>query len=71
MTQDPTKCPFQVGQTVFYRPSKHGYAQSVMMERLEIGKSYKVKAIRDDVYVEVDGYPYPGDGIYWTEFSSE
>jgi len=42
-----------------------------MMERLEIGKSYKVKAIRDDVYVEVDGYPYPGDGLYWTEFSSE
>ena len=71
MTQDSARCPFEIGQVVVYRPSKKGYALCVMMERLEIGKSYKIIAIKNGVYVEVEGYPYPGDGLYWTEFSKE
>lgn len=71
MTQDSARCPFEIGQVVVYRPSKHGHDQDVMMERLEIGKSYKIIAILNGLYVEVEGYPYPGDGLYWTEFSEE
>ncbi|MCE2684723.1 MAG: hypothetical protein LW857_06095 [Verrucomicrobiae bacterium] len=67
----PKRCPFKIGQIVIYRPSKHGYNQCAMMERLEIGKSYKIIAIIEGLYVEVEGYAYPGDGLYWTEFSEE
>jgi hypothetical protein len=62
-------CPFKPGDIVIYSPSEHGYAH-VDGERLEVGRTYVVKAIEEGVYVVVEGYSHPGGGLYWTEFKS-
>ena len=69
-----TKCPFQVGQTVTYRPSLRGKDLGVMTDlaALEPGRKYKVARIDRGQYVVVEGFETAtGGGLYWTEFSVE
>lgn len=72
--QDPSKCPFRVGQKVIYRPSSRGKALNVMADesgQLQDGKVYEIERIIDARYVVVKGYQHPGGGLYWTEFSEQ
>jgi len=71
MNFDNEKCPFKVGDRVIYRPSLRGKALDVMAsssEKLTPGKEYAIAAIQRGVYIVVDGYKHPGEGLYWTEF---
>jgi hypothetical protein len=65
------KCPFKVGEMVFYRPTDKGYYSDPPERRLERGKKYKIDKIETDSYIIVEGYEHPGGGLYWTEFSAE
>lgn len=72
MTQAMTNtCPFSVGDTVRYQPTRRGHSLDVMSsERLTPGDQYKIEAIELGVYVTVLGYAHPGGGIYWSEFEA-
>ena len=66
-------CPFEPGDTVRYTPSSRGRNLDVMFppeERLVVGETYVVEAIRDSLYVVVRDHQNPGGGIYWSEFST-
>lgn len=66
------ECPFNVGDTVFYRPSARGVGLSVMLgpeATPKIGQSVKVAKIIKGMYVAWEGLDHPSAGIYWTEFS--
>ena len=68
------KCPYSVGQTVVYRPSKRGLDADVMTlpsEKLKPGQGYRIAEIQEGFYVVPEGYTHPGGGIYWTEFSPQ
>ena len=72
-------CPFKIGDTVIYQPTRRGFAldaSGIPQYRLQPGKLYKVERIVKTVasdhineYVVVEGYNAPGGGIYWTEFA--
>jgi len=64
------KCPFSVGDLVVYSPSRRGHALDDD-DLLEIGKSYRIERIEQNVYIVVEGYQHPGGGIYWTEFKKK
>lgn len=73
-TSQPSKCPYSVGQTVVYRPSRRGLDSDVMAppsQRLIPGQSYRVAAVVEEVYLVPEGYRHPGGGIYWTEFAAQ
>jgi hypothetical protein len=64
-------CPFKVGDKVIYKPSQRGFDLDVMSAaagRLVPGRTYVVREIQREQYVDVEGYDHPGGGIYWTEF---
>lgn len=74
ITSRDCKCPYTVGQTVVYRPSRRGIDADVMApssEKLTPGKSYRIAEIQQDLYVVPEGYKHPGGGVYWTEFAPE
>ena len=67
------KRPFEVGELVIYKPTRHGLAADVMADpdgKLIPGKTYKVLEVQQNVYVLVEGYHNPGGAIYWTEFAA-
>jgi hypothetical protein len=67
-------CPFKVGDTVYYRPSVHGYGWSVMTSpegQPSVGQAVKISNIVDGLYVEWEGLAHPAGGIYWTEFCAK
>jgi hypothetical protein len=61
-------CLFHVGQVVFYRPSAHGYGWEAPGSMPTPGTAVKVSGIVGP-YIEIEGWPHPGGGMYWTEFS--
>jgi hypothetical protein len=68
------ECPFQVGDTVIYRPSERGRGLLVMtgLAALQPGKKYRVVSIQKGAYIVVEGFEnVPGGGLHWSEFSSE
>ena len=70
-TSGQDKCPFSVGQTVVYRPTRRGLDADVMApppQRLIPGQSYRIAEVQEDAYVVPEGYRHPEGGIYWTEF---
>jgi hypothetical protein len=68
------KCPFSVGETVFYRPTNKGRGAIVMTDlgKLVPDQKYRIARIDEGVYVVPEGFEDtdPG-GLYWTEFSAE
>jgi hypothetical protein len=73
-TNHPDKCPYSIGQMVVYRPSQRGIDEDVMSPpsgKLTPGKTYRIAAIQDELYVLPEGYKHPGGGVYWTEFAAE
>jgi len=64
------ECPFHVGQVVFYRPSLHGWGGEAPGSTPAPGTAVKVSGILGP-YVEIEGWPHPGGGLYWTEFSAD
>ena len=68
------KCPFEVGDTVVYRPTNKGRGSVIMTDlaALKPGNKYKIARIDSGVYVVVEGFANAvGGGLYWTEFSAE
>jgi hypothetical protein len=68
------KCPFKVGDEVFYRPTNKGSGSIVMTDlaALQRGNKYKIARIEDDVYVVPEGFENAIPcSLYWTEFSAE
>jgi hypothetical protein len=68
------KCPFKVGDTVVYRPSRHGRGHVIMTDlaALKPGNKYKIVRIVNEVAVVIEGFENsPGGGLYWTEFSEK
>jgi hypothetical protein len=67
------KCPFRVGDIVYYRPSIRGQGLSANdppNQTPRVGEAVRIMCIANGLYVEVEGYQHPGGGVYWTEFSS-
>lgn len=67
------KCPFKVGDRVFYRPSDKGRGAVVMTElaALKPGNQYRVVRIDNGICLVVEGFENAaGGGLYWTEFST-
>ena len=74
MSPSKQTCPYSVGQTVVYCPSKRGIDADVMtppLQKLTPGKAYRIAEIQEGLYVLPEGYKHPGGGIYWTEFAPE
>lgn len=73
MSENKEMCPYKVGDTVVYRPSRRGHELSIMIDpQYEIGKAYKIVRIVKDVYLVLEGMEnVPGGGRYWTDFSPE
>jgi hypothetical protein len=65
------KCPFEVGQVVYYRPSARGYGWDAGGNMPPIGAAVVIKGIAESVYLVLEGWPHPGGGNYWTEFSPD
>jgi hypothetical protein len=67
------KCPFKVGDTVVYRPSRRGRDLGAMIHpQPERGRKYKIARIDAEVSVVVEGFEnHHAGGIYWTEFSTK
>lgn len=73
MTDDGT-CPFQIGQTVFYRPSDKGTYLTLSEPpgwNPKFGVAVRVTDIEQGKYVVWEGCTHPGGGIYWTGFSPD
>jgi len=71
MNDDTERCPFEIGESVVYRPSLRGFGLDAMTppdRKLVRGRTYKIVGIQNDRYVVVAGYSHPGGGLYWTEF---
>ena len=65
-------CPFQVGQTVEYRPSDRGHGLVLMTDEAELvpGRYYQVADVVDGAYLVVEGFEQTaGGGLHWTEFA--
>ena len=74
MPMKKEKCPFKIGDVVFYRPSNKGRGMVVMTDlaALKPGNRYKIVRIDNDVYIVIEGLENAvGGGLYWTEFSAE
>ncbi len=68
------KCPFKVGDTVVYRPTRRGRSTLIMtdLRALRPGNKYKIVRVVNDVYLVVEGFESSvTGGLYWTEFSAE
>jgi len=64
-------CPFNIGDTVIYKPSTRGRGQSIMtnLAALKPGEKYKVVRVDKGDYIVVEGFEdSPEGGLYWTEF---
>jgi len=69
------KCPFEVGQTVYYRPDARMRGHNAMIKEwseLTDGTPLRIAAIVQEVYVVPEGFEsISGGGLYWTAFSAE
>jgi hypothetical protein len=64
----PKKCPFAIGDFVRFTPSPRtvGHYQDVERFGIHVGKVYKIKNIKDGIYL----YFQDGKGGWpWNEFS--
>jgi hypothetical protein len=63
-------CPFSIGDCVVFTPSARtrGLYQAVESFGMEIGKTYVVREIRDDMYVYTDS---GAGGWPWNEFTAQ
>ncbi len=63
-------CPFSIGQSVVFTPSPRtsGLYQVIEMFGMEVGKTYVVREIRDDMYVYTDN---GAGGWPWNEFTAQ
>jgi hypothetical protein len=65
-------CPFQVGQSVEYRPSDRARGLVLMTSEAELvpGRRYRIADIVSTAYVVVEGMEgAAGGGLYWNEFA--
>lgn len=63
-------CPFNVGDTVYYRPHAHEKdVNQVPGGFPEIGQAVRITKIVRGAYVIYEGYTSSAGGIYWTEFA--
>jgi hypothetical protein len=67
------KCPFKVGDTVIYKPTREGRGKIIMtdLSALEPDQKYKIVRIEQGCYVVPEGFEKSvAGGLYWTEFTS-
>jgi hypothetical protein len=71
ISMNDKECPFKVGETVIYQPTKRGRGLIIMtaLAALKAGGSYKIARIDRGNYVVIEGFENAaGGGLYWTEF---
>ena len=64
-----SKCPFRVGDIVYFRSHHLGKYVNEVGSYPRIGEAVKITKIQNGLFVVWEGQTGPGGGIFWTEFA--